>query len=87
VHFFYKPRERAQPKPQPPTPVPRKMVSGIDADLQEVRDCIRSAEQAMRNRSKGASLLRHWKAMLGLYRNRERDLIAIRSEWAKRAAG
>ena len=86
--FFYKPRsERSKPATQPPLPVPAKILSGLDGDLRDLRDCIRSAEQAMREhkRRKNIKLVRHWENMLAILRDSERDLLAIKGDWERRA--
>jgi hypothetical protein len=55
---------------------------GIEKELRDVRKCIRSTDQAMRTAKRGKSenLLRYWQIMLDLFRDRERDLMAIRGE-------
>jgi hypothetical protein len=62
------------------------MLLGIESDLREVRDAIRLTEETMRNSKRGASkrLIQHWQTMLDLFRNRERDLVAIKLEWERR---
>jgi hypothetical protein len=88
VNFFHKPRERTERNGQPPIPVPTKILSGLEDDLRDLRDCISSARQAMREhkRRKNKNLVRHWQNMLNILRDSERDLVAIRSEWERRAA-
>lgn len=89
MHFFHKPSERSKLNWQPPTPVPPKILSRLDDDLRDVRDCIRSAQQAMREhkRRRNRNLVRHWQNMLDILRGSERDLLTIRSEWERHAAG
>ena len=73
--------------PSPATPVPAKILSGLDGDLRVLRDCIRSAKQAMREqkRRKNLKLVRHWENMLAILRDSERDLLAIKGHWEQRA--
>jgi hypothetical protein len=52
---------------------------GIEKELRDVRECIRSTDQAMREAKRGKSknLIHHWQIMLDLFHDRERDLMAI----------
>jgi hypothetical protein len=88
VTFFHIPRERTESNGQQSIPIPTGIFDRLDDDLHDVRNCISSAQQAMREykRRKNKNLVRHWQNMLNILRNSERDLVAIRSEWERRAA-
>jgi hypothetical protein len=87
VTFFQKPRERSKPNGPPPIPVPPNILGGLDDDLRDVRDCMLSAQQAMREqkRRRNRNLVRHWQNMVDILRNSERDLLAIKGDWERRA--
>jgi len=67
----------------------RSVLQGIEDDLRDVRDCIRSTEWAIGERKRelqSKMLLGHWANMLGILRRSERDLQALKDEWEQRTA-